>query len=133
MPLLVLDSVVCGNECVMPKTSTLMMLIVILAAQMEITVTIVTLSQVQLAGLEVLMGAGCIWQSAALRRLGCLLCKPCSTCSTGQQKISGSIYFNKPNDTSISLKRNVKGVGMVVVGRLLKTPHGSGDINFKST
>lgn len=59
MPLLVLlDSVVCGNECVMPKTSTLMMLILILAAQMEITVTIVTLSQVRLAGLEVLMGAG---------------------------------------------------------------------------
>lgn len=67
-----------------------------------------TLDQVQLAALEVLMDAGCITQPAAPRRLGRLLCKPYSTCSTGQRNISGSIYFNRPNDTSISLKWNVQ-------------------------
>lgn len=40
--------------------------------------------------------------------LGHLLCKPCSTCSAGQRNISGRIYFNRPNDTLISLRRNVK-------------------------
>lgn len=89
------------------KTTTLMMLIVIPAAIGIIGVA-VTLSQVQLAALEVLMDAGFIKQPAAPRRLGRLLCKPCSTCSTGQRNISGSIYFNRPNDTSISLKRNVQ-------------------------
>lgn len=44
----------------MAETSALITLIVILAAQMEVTVTIVPLSQVRLAGLEVLMGAGCL-------------------------------------------------------------------------
>lgn len=37
-----------------------------------------------------------------------LLCKPCSTCSAGQPNILCSIYLNKPNDTSIPLRRNVK-------------------------
>lgn len=89
-------------------TSASMMLVVIAAAEIGITVTTVTLDQVWLAELEVLMCVGCIKQRAALRGLGHLLCKPCSTCSMGQQNISGSIYFNRPNDTSISLKRNVK-------------------------
>ncbi len=95
-------------ECVMPKTSALMMLILIPAAEMGITVATVTLGQVRLAGMEVLMGAGCRRRPATPRKPGRPLCKPCSTCSTGQQNISGSIYFNGPNDTSISLKRNVK-------------------------
>lgn len=42
-----------------------MMLTAIPAAEMGITVAIVTLGQVRLAGLEVLMGAGCMRQPVA--------------------------------------------------------------------
>lgn len=51
---------------------------------------------------------GCWLLEAAQRGRGRPLCKPCSASSTGQRNISGSIYFNKPNDTSTSLRRNVK-------------------------
>lgn len=78
------------------------------AVEMGVTAASVVLIQVGLAGLQVLMGAGCARQLAGHSRLGRLLCKPCSTCSLGQRNISGSIYFNRPNDTSISHKRNVK-------------------------
>lgn len=87
----------------------LMMLMVLPAAEIW-TTAIATLCQVRLEGLEVLMGAGCAKSACSTEEAGTSACyvNPCSTCSLGQGNISGSIYFNRPNDTSISHKRNVK-------------------------
>lgn len=48
-----------STRCVKLQTSSLMMVIVIRATDTGITVVVVMLGQVRLAGLDVLMGAGC--------------------------------------------------------------------------